>query len=123
MLPTPVRAKRNPKWPKEWESDWKACEASASSMLDIQSVPLKFSNAKIMEKVFATDDEFKQTSSLKLSINFDIEEQATTHHRLPKELGSCMACGNCLVGCPYNAKNSTDKNYLFSAVEVHFIRC
>ncbi|KAI3678469.1 hypothetical protein L6452_37763 [Arctium lappa] len=117
MLPTPVRARRNPKWPKEWESDWKACEALASSMLNIQSVPLKFSNAKIMEKLVGGDDEFKQTSSLKLSINFDIEEQAAPYYKKPKELGSCMACGNCLAGCPYNAKNSTDKNYLFSAVQ------
>ncbi|KVH94537.1 4Fe-4S ferredoxin, iron-sulfur binding, conserved site-containing protein [Cynara cardunculus var. scolymus] len=114
MLPTPVRARRNPKWPREWESDWKACEASASSMLNIQSVPVKFSNAKIMEKLVG--DEFNETSSLKLSINFDVEEQAA-HLKKPKEVGSCMACGNCLAGCPYNAKNSTDKNYLFSAVE------
>ncbi|KAI3678468.1 hypothetical protein L6452_37762 [Arctium lappa] len=115
MLPTPVRARRNPKWPKEWESDWKACEASASSMLNIQSVPVKFSNAKIMEKL--AGDDFNETSSLKLSINFDVEEQAAAHYKKPKDLGSCMACGNCLAGCPYNAKNSTDKNYLFSAVK------
>ncbi|KAI3749921.1 hypothetical protein L2E82_20542 [Cichorium intybus] len=114
MLPTPVRAKRNPKWPKEWESDWKACEASASSMLNIQSVPVKFPNARTMEKLVG--DEFKETSSLKLSINFDVEEQGV-HLKRSKESGSCIACGNCLSGCPYNAKNSTDKNYLFTAVE------
>ncbi|GFZ09221.1 hypothetical protein Acr_20g0010290 [Actinidia rufa] len=38
MLPTPIRARRNPKWPKEWERDWKICEASASAMLRIQKV-------------------------------------------------------------------------------------
>ncbi|KAK1324185.1 Long-chain-alcohol oxidase FAO1 [Acorus calamus] len=26
--------------------------------------------------------------------------------------GGCLGCGNCLSGCPYDAKNSTDKNYL-----------
>ncbi|KAJ4705299.1 4Fe-4S ferredoxin, iron-sulfur binding, conserved site-containing protein [Melia azedarach] len=36
MLPTPVRAKRNPKWPKECETDWDKCEASAAAMLRIQ---------------------------------------------------------------------------------------
>ncbi|KAL7585591.1 hypothetical protein Lser_V15G42226 [Lactuca serriola] len=116
MLPTPVRARRNPKWPKEWESNWKSCEASASSMLNIQSVPVKFPNAKTMEKLMV-GDEFKETStSLKVSINFDVEEQGD-HFKRPKETGSCIACGNCVAGCPYNAKNSTDKNYLFSAVE------
>ncbi|KAL4558327.1 hypothetical protein LXL04_036525 [Taraxacum kok-saghyz] len=114
MLPTPVRAKRNPKWPKEWESDWKSCEASASSMLNIQKVPVKFRNAKVMERLVG--DEFEETSSLKVSMNFDVEEQGANFKR-PKEQGSCIACGNCLAGCPYNAKSSTDKNYLLSAVE------
>ena len=42
MLPTPVRARRNPKWPKEWEMDWDSCEVSAAAMLRIQSVPVRF---------------------------------------------------------------------------------
>ncbi|XP_039066170.1 uncharacterized protein LOC120211760 [Hibiscus syriacus] len=39
--------------------------------------------------------------------------------RLPKHqnLDTCIACVNCLAGCPYNAKNSTDKNYLESATQ------
>ncbi|MEQ5833698.1 GMC family oxidoreductase [Marinobacter sp. NFXS9] len=28
---------------------------------------------------------------------------------------SCIACGGCMVGCPYNAKNTLDKNYLYLA--------
>lgn len=28
---------------------------------------------------------------------------------------SCVACGGCMVGCRYNAKNSLDKNYLYLA--------
>ena len=28
---------------------------------------------------------------------------------------SCIACGGCMVGCRYNAKNSLDKNYLYLA--------
>ncbi|MBQ0758232.1 MAG: cholesterol oxidase [Zhongshania sp.] len=28
---------------------------------------------------------------------------------------SCIACGGCMVGCRYNAKNSLDKNYLYFA--------
>ena len=112
MLPTPLRARRNPKWPKEWERDWELCEASASSMLEIQSVPTKFPNARIMEQIIG--DGFQESSQgpMKLSMNFDIEEVKS------KEMGICLACGNCLAGCPYNAKNSTDKTYLASAVQV-----
>jgi cholesterol oxidase len=31
------------------------------------------------------------------------------------ERNSCIACGGCMVGCRYNAKNSLDKNYLYFA--------
>ncbi|CAK9167617.1 unnamed protein product [Ilex paraguariensis] len=118
MLPTPVRARRNPKWPKEWERDWEVCEASASAMMRIQSVP-RFPNAKIMEDM-TEEDQYEATSqsSLKLGVNFDIEE-VQPHDQISKskDIGSCLACGNCLAGCPYNAKLSTDKTYLFSALQ------
>jgi cholesterol oxidase len=32
----------------------------------------------------------------------------------PRRAG-CVACGNCMVGCRYNAKNTLDKNYLYFA--------
>ncbi|KAL7170577.1 hypothetical protein ACSBR2_035450 [Camellia fascicularis] len=116
-IPAPIRARRNPKWPKEWEKDWEVCEASASSMLRIQSVPIMFPNAKVM-KAIADEDGFEETSNdpLKLSVNFDIAEYPSNSTKF-QEMGSCLACGNCLAGCPYNAKNSTDKNYLVSAVQ------
>ena len=59
MLPTPIRARRNPKWPKEWETDWEICEASASAMLRIQSVPTKFPNAKVIEEM--AGEEFEES--------------------------------------------------------------
>ncbi|KAM7512686.1 hypothetical protein LguiB_011561 [Lonicera macranthoides] len=116
MLRTPVRAKRNPKWPKEWERDWEICEASASSMLRTQSIPIKFPNAKIMEQIVGEGCEEISQIPLKLSVNFDVEELPSNSGNSNKT-SSCIACGNCLSGCPYNAKNSTDKNYLASAIE------
>ncbi|KAK8315402.1 hypothetical protein V6Z12_D01G239100 [Gossypium hirsutum] len=94
MVPTPVRTRRSSKWPKEWETDWDSCEASAATMMRIQSVPLQFPIAKIMKK--------------------------SMWERLPKHqnMDTCIGCGNCLAGCPYNAKNSTDKNYLASAIQL-----
>lgn len=111
ITPTPVRARRNLKWPNKWERDWDLYEASASAMLQAQSVPAKFPNARIMEDVIG--DEFEESTSdpLKLSINFDVEKQ-------PSQTDACLACGNCLSGCPYNAKNSTDKNYIHTAIQV-----
>jgi len=31
------------------------------------------------------------------------------------ERATCIACGGCMMGCRYNAKNSLDKNYLYLA--------
>ncbi|KAL5725461.1 hypothetical protein ACHQM5_008603 [Ranunculus cassubicifolius] len=53
-------------------------------------------------------------SHIKLSINFD-STGYQTNSTGSQQANSCLACGNCLSGCPYNAKNSTDKNYLASA--------
>ncbi|KAJ4705296.1 Long-chain-alcohol oxidase FAO4B [Melia azedarach] len=116
MLPTPVRAKRNPKWPKEWERDWDSCEASAAAMLRIQSVPVRFPVAKVMGEVAHGVIEEISEDLMKLSVNFDLEERPSNLLK-PQQMGSCLACGNCLAGCSYNAKNSTDKNYILSAIQ------
>ncbi|XP_059595149.1 uncharacterized protein LOC132254185 [Vitis vinifera] len=119
MIPTPIRARRNSKWPKEWEKDWEICEASASAMLSIQSIPVKFPIAKTMEEIAEREIEESFQSPMKLSMNFSRDEQQLDSMK-PKQMGSCLACGNCLSGCPYNAKNSTDKNYIDLAVQAHF---
>ncbi|GFY97906.1 hypothetical protein Acr_12g0004470 [Actinidia rufa] len=116
MLPTPIRARRNPKWPKEWERDWEICEASASATLRIQSVPTKFPNAKVMEEMVGEDFEESCPGPVNLSVNFDIEEQPSSSVK-SQGMGNCLGCGNCLTGCPYDAKNSTDKTYLVSAIQ------
>ncbi|KAG8504060.1 hypothetical protein CXB51_002373 [Gossypium anomalum] len=115
-VPTPVRTRRSSKWPKEWETDWDSCEASAATMMRIQSVPLQFPIAKIMKLIDVGEVEHMVQDSIKLSMNFDIEDSSS---RLPKHqnMDTCIGCGNCLAGCPYNAKNSTDKNYLASAIQ------
>lgn len=113
---TPVRTRRNPKWPKEWECDWEICEASAASMLGAQSVPVKFPVAKVMKAI--TNEEIEEEyseESMKLNVSFDLEELPPNLKH--QNMGTCVACGNCLSGCPYNAKNSTDKNYVLSAVQ------
>jgi ferredoxin len=120
MVPTPVRARRNPKWPKEWERDWENCEASAAAMLRIQSVPVEFPVAKVMGEILA-DGQIENSfeTPLQLSMNFGLEEPASNSMK-PQRVDSCLACGNCLAGCPYNAKSSTDKNYLLSAIQACF---
>lgn len=116
MLPTTVHARRDPKWPEAWEKDWERYEATASDMLRIQSIPMKFQNSKIMQEVIDKEFDVNIQKPLKLSLNFDVEDS-----RMSQESGNCVACGNCLAGCPYNAKNSTDKTYLVTAIHVCFL--
>ncbi|XP_077232090.1 uncharacterized protein LOC143866500 [Tasmannia lanceolata] len=114
MVSTPVRMRKNPKWPKDWQMDWEVCEASALAMLRPQSVPIEFNNAKVMRHI-SEDIEESSMSSIKLTMNFAHEEGPSS--KGTQQLENCLACGNCMSGCPYNAKNSTDKNYLASAIQ------
>ncbi|MCL7024984.1 hypothetical protein MKW94_011989 [Papaver nudicaule] len=91
MIPTPVRVRRSPKWPKEWERDWDVCEAAASAMLRAQSIPGEFSNAKVMKEIAEEEIEECYPNLLKLSINFNAEDSQSS-----TKMGSCLACGNCL---------------------------
>lgn len=119
MVSTPVRVRRNQKWPMEWRNDWEACEASASAMLRPQTAPVEFANARVMREV-CDEIEESNASSIKLSVNFEHEGPDSTGSQW---LEKCLACGNCMSGCPYNAKNSTDKNYLASAIKVSYFVC
>ncbi|XP_023885974.2 uncharacterized protein LOC111998097 [Quercus suber] len=119
MLPTPVCARRNPKWPKEWEGDWDHCEASAVAMLRTQSIPIKFPAAKVLGEIVDEQIANLFETSVKLSMNFDLEK-SMANSMTPQQIDSCLALGNCLAGCPYNAKSSTDKNYLVSAIQAYF---
>lgn len=110
ILSTTARARRDPRWPESWKKDWDRYEATASDMLKAQSLQVKFQNSKILEGVMSGEYDKETNDSMKLSMNIEIERS--------QETGSCLACGNCLAGCPYNAKNSTDKTYLVSAVKV-----
>ncbi|KAJ0088491.1 hypothetical protein Patl1_32629 [Pistacia atlantica] len=121
MLPTPVRARRNPKWPKEWEWDWDSCEASAATMLRVQRAPVRFTVSKVMGEIADGQIEESCEDLVKLSINFDLEDPPPHLMKL-QQTGSCLACGNCLAGCPYNAKNSTDKNYILSAIQAYSLQ-
>uniref|UniRef100_A0A6N2KS22 Uncharacterized protein n=1 Tax=Salix viminalis TaxID=40686 RepID=A0A6N2KS22_SALVM len=96
MLPTPIRARRNPKWAKEWERDWDICESSAAAMLRIQSSSVKFPMAKVMGEIAEGEFEESIESSVKLSVNFDAEEPPSNPPKLD-QISSCFACGNCLA--------------------------
>lgn len=118
LMSTPVRARRDTKWPKDWNKDWEHFEGLASSMLGAQVAPGEFPNARVIKQILQEEIEDYKPDPIKLSIKFNRNEEEDDERPAGnKMLETCLACGNCLSGCPYNAKNSTDKNYLSLAIE------
>ena len=114
MVSTPVRAKQDPRQPKEWHKNWEAHEALALTMLNPQDPPIEFAGARALAAV-AEDIEESSPTPIKQTINFISKNDPNL--KGTKQLDQCVACGNCMSGCPYNAKNSSDKNYVALAIE------
>ncbi|XP_057857842.2 uncharacterized protein LOC131066953 [Cryptomeria japonica] len=111
MAPTPMRARRDPRWPKEWEGSWSSSQARAIKVLQPETIPHQFPSSKVMRDISGEIEE-STLDPIQTSIKFDQGESSAGLHQ-----NACMACGNCLSGCPYNSKGSTDKNYLALAIE------
>lgn len=112
MMSTPKRARRDPRWPTDWEKDWQINESKARAMLDPQSIPFEFPSSKVMD---AISDEIEDC--VKDTLHLSVKMKASLNpFGLPQN--DCKACGNCFTGCPYDAKSSTDKNYVAAALQV-----
>ncbi|KAI5061107.1 hypothetical protein GOP47_0023612 [Adiantum capillus-veneris] len=112
VLPTPARARRDPKWPQEWrETLWDRAEERARSMLQAEAAPSHgFHQDRVLDAV-SGEIEDSCRDCVKLSIRFTrITDPASS-----TAFNVCNGCGNCFTGCPYNAKNSVDKNYIAAA--------
>lgn len=84
-------------------------------MLNPQDPPVEFASAKAL-KAIAEEIEESSPTPIKQTINFNsINDQGNL--KGARQLEQCVACGNCMSGCPYNAKNSNDKNNIALAIE------
>ncbi|XP_024542909.1 uncharacterized protein LOC112350638 [Selaginella moellendorffii] len=111
IMPTPKRARRHPNWPKEWEEDWDLYEAKSHSILEPEEILHEAPKSKVLDKI-ANEIEDAARDSMKLTISFNQKKNAAGVTQ-----NECISCGNCLSGCRYNAKSSTDKNYLELAAQ------
>lgn len=103
-------------------TDWKAELAphylTAEHMLGVTENPLDTPADKVMRKVadkLGVADTFHPTP---VGVYFGAPgveaEDPYFGGNGPTRTG-CIACGNCMVGCRHNAKNTLDKNYLYFA--------
>ncbi len=102
----------------DWESELKPHYAIAEKMLGATKNP-KFYDADIaLQKVaqqMGRPDEFEAP---KVSVYFgksDVEVKDPFFNGEGPDRTGCNFCGQCMTGCPNNAKNSLDKNYLYLA--------
>ena len=70
MVSTPVRTKKDPRWPKDWQKDWEAHETLALTMLNPQDPPVEFASAKAL-KAIAEEIEESSPTPIKQTINFN----------------------------------------------------
>lgn len=102
----------------DWENELKPHYAVAEKMLGAAKNP-KFYDADIalqkVAKQMGRSDEFEAP---KVSVYFgksDIEVKDPFFEGEGPDRVGCNFCGQCMTGCPNNAKNSLDKNYLYLA--------
>ncbi|BBN09662.1 cholesterol oxidase [Marchantia polymorpha subsp. ruderalis] len=112
VAPTPARTRRDPRWPPEWEKEWAKYEAMSASMLEPETVPYSFPKNEVMN---AIKDEIEDVQDGPKNIKVSMRFSDVTNVAGIKQ-NACTACGNCISGCNYNAKNSTDKNYIAAAL-------
>ncbi|MCS7204764.1 MAG: GMC family oxidoreductase [Leptospiraceae bacterium] len=89
----------------------------AKKMLGVVETPKTFRGDEILKKT-AEEMGFGQTfRPTPVGVYFgkvDDPQDPYFEGEGPKRNG-CIFCGNCMVGCRHNAKNSLDKNYLYFA--------
>lgn len=101
-----------------WEKELKRHYATAQKMLGTTKAPYLFDGDKVLKEL-ATDlkrpDEFQKTNvGIYFGTAGKISNDPYFKGRGPSRKG-CQYCGACMIGCPHNAKNTLDKNYLYLA--------
>ncbi len=115
---------RDPQWAgiTDWKSELAPYYDQAKRMLGVVENPLRTPADDVMEKVaveMGVGDTFHPTP---VGVFFGGPENAQGDTVADPYFGgagperrTCVACGDCMTGCNYNAKNTLVKNYLFLA--------
>ena len=102
----------------DWESELKPHYATAEKMLGAIKNP-KFYDADLaLQKVAQKLGRAKEFEAPKVAVFFgkpDLEIDDPYFDGDGPSRSGCKFCGQCMTGCPYNAKNTLDKNYLYLA--------
>ncbi len=102
----------------DWKNELKPYYPIAEKMLGATKNPEYFDADLILQKVATSLGKEKEFEAPNVSVFFGDPENEVTDPFFngdgPPRKG-CQFCGQCMTGCPHNAKNTLDKNYLFLA--------
>jgi cholesterol oxidase len=102
----------------DWKTELAPHYSTAKYMLGVIENPLDTPADKVMREVagrLGVADTFQPTP---VGVYFGkpgIEVEDPYFDGSGPTRTGCIACGNCMVGCRHNAKNTLDKNYLYFA--------
>ena len=102
----------------DWESELKPHYATAEKMLGAIKNPKFFDADLILQKVAQKVGKSAEFEAPKVAVFFgipDLEVDDPYFNGDGPARSGCKFCGQCMTGCPYNAKNTLDKNYLYLA--------
>ena len=123
-------------WPGELRDDvevgLKAGFERAKSMLGVNPYPDREGQRPTLAKSAFFDAVAPQIGAQLHEPDLAINFGPAGPNALGREQGSCVGCGSCIAGCPVQAKNSLDLNYLafakkqgaqiFTQMEVAYVR-
>ena len=110
----------DPQWDSitDWRSELAPHFVTAKRMLGVVTNPLDTPADAIMRRVatsLGVEHTFQPTPVGVFfgSPGVEVDDPYFGGEGPPRS--GCIACGNCMVGCRFNAKNTLDKNYLYFA--------
>ncbi len=102
----------------DWEAELKPHYAVAEKMLGATENPKFYDSDIALQKVAQQMGRSDTFEAPKVSVYFgksDVEVKDPFFNGEGPDRVGCNFCGQCMTGCPNNAKNSLDKNYLYLA--------
>jgi len=102
----------------DWRTELAPHYATARHMLGVTENPLDTPADEVMRRVadrLGVSDSYQPTPVGVFFGDPGVEVADPYFDGEGPRRSGCIACGNCMVGCRHNAKNTLDKNYLYFA--------
>ena len=102
----------------DWKQELQPFYTEAKRMLGVTPVPFETTPDRVISRIAQKRGQPQAHHPTEVAVYFGEPGKTVPDPffggRGPERTG-CIRCGGCMLGCPHNAKNSLDKNYLHLA--------